>query len=111
MHSDLGVRFHLDSNGEDLAIEHVQDVEPILELNKVLRAERQSNTDGLRHKASVPEVILMKWLDEEYARGNTTIRWGSPEFSELINKKLNDPEYAYLLTSSQQVQGFLGFGS
>jgi hypothetical protein len=108
--SDLGVKVHLDSNGNDLAVEHFQDVEAIIHNNKELQKERQTS-DGFRHKASIPEVILVKWLDEEYARGNSTISWGSKEFDELIRRKLNDSEWAYLRTDNSAVQGFLGFGS
>ena len=38
-----------------------QDVEPILERNRRLRAEPQASDWG-RHVASIPNVILLKWL-------------------------------------------------
>lgn len=74
-----------------------QDVEPILEQNQALRAEPQ-NSDWCRHVASIPNVILVKWLNEEYARGNTQLRMFSPEFNELVARKLRDPEWKYLRT-------------
>jgi len=39
-------RAHLDSNGKDLAIEHVQDVEPILEWNRQARRDEQHGDWG-----------------------------------------------------------------
>jgi hypothetical protein len=91
-------------------VENVQDVEPILEHNKALRAERQKSDWG-RHVASIPNVIMVRWLNEEWARGNSTIRLFGPEMDALVERKLKDPEWAYLRTDSAQVQSFMGFGS
>lgn len=100
----------LDTNGKDLAVRHSQDVEPILEQNKMLRTMEQKSDWG-RHVAEIPNVLYVKWLDEEHARGNTSLRLFTPEFDAIVQKKLNDPEWKYLRTDSQAVQGFLGFGS
>ena len=76
-----------------------QDVEPILDRNKELRSIPQKSDWG-RHVASIPNVILHQWLNEEYASGNTHLRLFTREFDEtVIAKKLKDPNYAYLLTS------------
>lgn len=106
----LDTRIHLDSNGKDLAIETSQDVEPILEHNKMLRGMEQRSDWG-RHVASIPNVILTKWLNEEWQRGNVTLKAFGPEMDALVDRKLKDPDWAWLRTDSQQVQGFLGFGS
>lgn len=104
------VKIHLDSNGKDIAVESIQDVEPILEHNKMLRGERQRSDWG-RHVASIPNVIMTRWLNEEWARGNTTIKLFGPEMDALVERKLKDPDWAWLRTDSAQVQGFMGFGS
>lgn len=104
------VRFHLDPNGKDLAIETIQDVEPILENNKVLQGMGQKSDWG-RHVAAIPNVIMTRWLNEEWERGNTTIKLFGPEMDALVERKLQDPDWKWLRTDSQQVQGFLGFGS
>jgi len=106
----LDMRIHLDSNGQDIAVEMVQDVEPIIEHNKVLRSLAQKSDWG-RHVASIPNVIMTRWLNEELERGNTTIRMFGPEMDALVDRKLKDPEWAYLRTDSAIVQGFMGFGS
>lgn len=106
----LQTKIHLDSNGQDLAIEHVQDVEPILERNKMLRSMEQKSDWG-REIAEIPNVILIRWLNEEHARGNVTIKILGEEMDKLVARKLKDPEWAYLRTDSAQVQGFMGFGS
>lgn len=72
-----------------------QDVEPILERNKALRGESQKSDWG-RHVATIPNVILVRWLNEEYAAGNVSLRMYTPEFNELVARKLADPDWAYL---------------
>lgn len=74
-----------------------QDVEPILERNKALRSQPQKSDWG-RHVATIPNVILVRWLNEEYAAGNVSLRMYTPEFNELVARKLADPEWAYLRT-------------
>src|SRR3954452_25402367 len=74
-----------------------QDVEPILEHNKLLRSQQQRSDWG-RHIATIPNVILVRWLNEEHARGRTDLTLFSKEFDEVVKRKLNDPDWAYLRT-------------
>ena len=74
-----------------------QDVEPILAHNAELRGEPQKSEWG-RHVATIPNVILVKWLNEEHARGNTRLRLFSKEFDALIAQKLRDPDWKFLRT-------------
>ena len=91
-----------------IAVVSADDVEPILEHNKMLRGMEQTNTDGMKHKASIPNVLMVKWLNEEWTRGSN-IRYLSEEFEQLIARKLKDPEYAYLLTGGTAHR--MGWGS
>ena len=91
----MQTRLQLD--GGNLHVETVQDVEAILDHNKYLRSVPQKSDWG-RHIASIPNVIITRWLNEEYARGNATIRFGSKEMDDLVAKKLRDPDWAYLRT-------------
>jgi hypothetical protein len=74
-----------------------QDVEPILERNQRLRAEPQTSDWG-RHVAIIPNVILLKWLNEAHARGNAALRMFTKEFDALVKRKLEDPDWKYLRT-------------
>lgn len=94
---------HLDSNGRDIAVEHVQDVEPILDWNREARRSEQ-HSDWGRHVARIPNVIYVKWLDEERARGNAVLKLFTPEFDQIVQKKLCDPEWAYLRTDRPKLQ-------
>lgn len=108
----LQTRILLDSNGQDLAIENIQDVEPILERNKLLRSIEQNNTDGMKEIAEIPNVTLIQWLNEEHARGNESLRLFTPEFDQIIKKKLDDPDWAYLRTDKPAlIVGWMGFGN
>lgn len=74
------------------------DVEAILEHNKTLRSLEQPSDWG-RHIASIPNVIMVRWLNDEWQRGNN-VRYLSKEWDELVAKKLRDPEWAYLRTDA-----------
>lgn len=107
----MQTRILLDSNGQDLAVEHIQDVEPILEHNKLLRTMEQKSDWG-RHVADIPNVIYVRWLNEEHARGNTGLQLFTPEFDAIVQKKLSDPEWMHLRVDKPSlIMGFMGFGS
>jgi len=91
----METRLTLDQAEGLIVAETVQDVEPILERNKALRSIEQKSDWG-RHIASIPNVILVRWLNEEYARGNVGLRIFSKEFDALIAMKLNDPDWKFL---------------
>jgi hypothetical protein len=74
-----------------------QDVEPILKRNQDLRGQPQ-RSDWSRHVATIPNVILLKWLNEEHACGNSELRMFTAEFDALVARKLEDPEWKYLRT-------------
>ena len=102
------LRPHFDADGDRFAVEHAQDCEDIVERNKVLQAEPQRG--HFRHVASIPNVIIVRWLNEEWARGNNVMPF-TPAFDAVIARKLRDPDWAFLRTDSQAVQGWMGFGS
>jgi hypothetical protein len=99
----LNARIYLDSNGKDIAIEHSQDVEPILEWNKEARRETQ-HSDWGRHVARIPNVIYVKWLDDEHRKGNTSLKLFTPEFDAIVHRHLADPEWAYLRVDRPALQ-------
>jgi hypothetical protein len=74
--------------------ETIQDVAPILERNQALRGEPQRSDWG-RHVATIPNVLIVKWLNEE---GADVLRMGSAEFGRFIRRKLNDPDWRHLRT-------------
>jgi hypothetical protein len=75
-----------------------QDCDAILEENKEARSERQ--TGDFRRVAQIPNGILVQWLNEEWARGNLTLRLHGKEMDELIARKLKDPDWQHLRTDA-----------
>ena len=78
-----------------------QDVEPVLEANAAERNNPQprNRREECGNKvATIPNVIILKWLYEEYRRGNTKLRYPSAAFNEIIWCKLQDPDWKYLRT-------------
>lgn len=105
----LDTKFHFD--GGKVSVEQIQDVEPILEWNKESRRDEQKSDWG-RHVARIPNVIYVQWMNEEHAKGNTSLRMFTPEFDAIVQKKLQDPEWAYLRVDKPAlITGWLGFGS
>lgn len=86
------IRPHFDSNGNDFAVEHIQDIEPILEWAKDAR-DMEQRSDWGRHTHSIPNVECMKLLNEEYARGNTTLRMFSKEWDEIYERKIQSGDW------------------
>lgn len=109
MHTQLILQEAPRAKDSIVVVNSMQDVEPILERNKQLRTMEQ-RSDWARHIASIPNVIVTQWLNEEYMRGNTELRMFTKEFDQLVAKKLADPDWAYLRTDCA-ANGTLGFGS
>jgi hypothetical protein len=89
----LDLRF----DGRDVTVGTHQDVEDIIEHNKVLQTLPQKSDWG-RHVASIPLNIINQWLNEEWARGNVGLRLAGPEFDALVARKLRDPDWRFLRT-------------
>ncbi len=86
-------------DGRTVAVELEQDVEDILENNKRLQNEQQDRKSSFRHVASIPNIFICRWLNEEYERGNTTIKMFGEEMDKLVERKLKDPDWKWLRTS------------
>lgn len=101
----------LDRSDRRLYVKSTDDVEDVLEHNKVLRTMPQKSDWG-RHVASVPTVICLKWLNEEWERGHD-IKFLSEEWMQLVAKKLQDPSWAFLrVDATSNVLGWrLGTGA
>jgi hypothetical protein len=93
----MQTRLTLDRGEKLIVAETMQDVEPILEHNKELRRQQQRSDWG-RHIATIPNVILVRWLNEEHARGNVGLRLFGREFDALVVRKLRDPDWKHLRT-------------
>jgi len=105
--SVVAARIHLDADGDHFTVEHAQDVEAILERNAQLRSAPQRGDWG-RHIATIPNIVLVRWMMEE---GADVLRMSGPEFGEFIRRKLDDPDWRHLRTDCQANQLRTGYGS
>jgi hypothetical protein len=93
----MSVETFLRLAGRDLIVQSYQDVEDIIEDNKRWK-NAGKQTGPWRKTSTIPNNIILQWLNEEWERGNTTIRLFSEEFRRLVQRKLRDPDWAYLRT-------------
>ena len=86
---------HVESDGV-IHVEHVQDVEPILDYTHAARNHRYSalSPEGfVAHVAEVPFVVLQEWARE------AGCGLFSNEMSIIMEKKLQDPQFARFLAA------------
>ncbi|MEH2513927.1 hypothetical protein V1291_005281 [Nitrobacteraceae bacterium AZCC 1564] len=94
---------HIDESAKGFTFKRSQDVEDIIEANKQAAALPQASDWG-RHVARIPNIFLEQWLNEEYARGNVSLRLFTPEFDRLIARKLQDPDWRFLRVDAASTQ-------
>lgn len=92
---------HFDEATHQMHIEHKQDVQPIIELNKNLH-NTSHQRDGIKkdwvHAAIIPEIVQIKWK-KEYGIHDIY----SEEFWPKIRALLNSPDYKYLKTGNMKL--------
>ncbi len=93
----------------DLIVRSYQDVEDIIERNKLLQNTPQQSDWG-RHVASIPNNIYSQWLHEAWAAGNVGLMPYSKEMDEIVAAKLRDPDWAYLRTDNPSNPFHVGWG-
>ena len=76
-----------------------QDVESILDTNRILRNDADYTKMGFRenwwHYATIPNILIEKWKNEE------GIDVFNKQHGKRVFKKLNSPEYKYLKTTEK----------
>jgi hypothetical protein len=95
--SDVRTVVHFDRSDNSFTFQRVQDVEAILENNKRLQTE-QHRSDWGRHIASIPNVVLEKWINDD---GVNYLALPKDEFARLVKRKLRDPDWAWLRTTDK----------
>lgn len=97
----LDKKIYYDANEDKTHIVSTQDVEPIFNNNK-----RQYNDAGgfksevFNKKASIPFVVLFKWLQEKGIRYDEFMQ--DPE-GKILRRFLNDPDNKFCLTRPGKV--------
>lgn len=99
----MRVWFDYDENQDETQLYYEQDgqlVEEILEDNKKMANDAEYTRNGIHdsmwHYASLPVGVVMKWLVEDGIDAYKQEHWPA------VARKLNDPEYAYLKTTTKK---------
>jgi len=81
--------------GEDeVGAHYSQDVDPILDRNKQMQAQTQTNK-GLRWVGSIPHIATMAWMQQD---GIYWPRLQGKERVAYLKKKLNSSDWQHLKT-------------
>lgn len=100
--SSAGIRHYMRTNEDGShTFAASQDTDPILENNKALA----NHNDGygqsreLRRVASIPFVLIQKWLHEE--------GWDAfdPQYADKLAQKLNSSDFMHLRTAPGRLSG------
>ena len=97
MNDPIKTKFRYDHNEDKVILQNVQDVEPLLELNKKeMNGDSMygtgDNVAGMRKVASIPLVVIEKWKRELGVDIMNKNDW--PKIKQL----LNDPENRFFRT-------------
>jgi hypothetical protein len=88
---------HID--GDDVRIQHVQNLTSLIERNKALQNDEQYSADGIKndwwHYANIPNILILKWKQE------LGIDVFNKDHSKAMFSLLNSPEYKYLKTTTK----------
>ena len=100
---DFGLEtiFHHDEKTNVSTIEHKQDVQKFIDVNKDLHNtsyQRDGIKDDWVHAARIPEIVQIQWM-QKYGIKDIYSR----EYTPLILKLLNSPEYKYLKTGTMKL--------
>ena len=91
--------YYLEDDGRVVrATERIQDCEAILEENKRMQNGEKQVGDW-RLTSQIPLVIIEKWLNEAWMRGQVGLKMADREFDEIIMRKLRDPDWKWLRTT------------
>jgi len=93
--------FHYDETNGNWGVESVQDVDPILDMNKSMQNDESYSRLGIKkewwHVARIPVVIQEKWLREDGIDIYNKDHWPK------VKAKLNDRDNLYLKTTTGRV--------
>lgn len=93
--------FVYDFATENTHIETTQDVEPILDANRLLAQDDDYTRAGIKeemwHYATIPVVVQLQWL-KEYGPERWPMRPGN---ENLLYRLVNAPEWNYLKTTTK----------
>lgn len=94
---EISTEIELFQNG-GFGVKREQDLSAILDANKRDRNEGDGYTPSrdMKHVARIPLILIEKWTKEAGLKPHECM---GPKMVEIIRRKLNDPDHAFLRTS------------
>ena len=92
-----GQVFHWHEPTQEMAIEHIQDIKPLIDSNKRLRDEDHRITDNFRLSARIPMTVVYEW------KNKIGVDINNKNHMKAVKKLLNSPDYRYLKTTNRVI--------
>tara|TARA_R100001460_G_scaffold106093_1_gene153311 strand:- start:664 stop:963 length:300 start_codon:yes stop_codon:yes gene_type:complete len=89
--------FHWHEPTKEMAIEHIEDIQPLIESNKKLQQEDHFIKDDFRLSARIPMTVYYEW------KNKFGVDLFNPDHKEGVKKLINSPEYRYLKTTTRRI--------
>tara|TARA_R100000008_G_scaffold85216_1_gene74579 strand:- start:295 stop:594 length:300 start_codon:yes stop_codon:yes gene_type:complete len=87
--------FHFHEPTKEFAIEHIQDIQPLVDSNKNLQENDHLMRDELRLSARIPMTVYYEW------KNKFGVDVFNPDHKEGVKKLLNSADYRYLKTTKR----------
>ena len=87
--------FHFHEPTKEFAIEHIQDIQPLVDSNKNLQENDHLMRDELRLSARIPMTVYYEW------KNKFGVDVFNPNHKEGVKKLLNSADYRYLKTTKR----------
>ena len=92
-----GQIFHWHEPTKEMAIEHIQDIKPLIDSNKKLQQEDHHIADDFRLSTRIPMTVYYEW------KNKYGVDMFDPNHKEGVKKLINSPEYRYLKTTNRRI--------
>jgi|TARA_R100000322_G_scaffold120266_1_gene77903 mannosyltransferase OCH1-like enzyme len=89
--------FHWHEPTKEMAIEHIQNIQPLIDSNKKLQQEDHHIKDEFRLSARIPMTVYYEW------KNKYGVDLFNPNHKEGVRKLINSPEYRYLKTTNRRI--------
>tara|TARA_R100000234_G_C4991267_1_gene175684 strand:- start:644 stop:943 length:300 start_codon:yes stop_codon:yes gene_type:complete len=87
--------FHFHEPTKEFAIEHIQDIQPLVDSNKNLQENDHLMRDELRLSARIPLTVYYEW------KNKFGVDVFNPNHKEGVKRLLNSADYRYLKTTKR----------
>ena len=89
--------FHWHEPTKEMAIEHIEDIQPLIDSNKRLQQEDHHIKDDFRLSARIPMTVYYEW------KSKYGVDLFNPNHKEGVRKLINSHEYRYLKTTNRRI--------